>query len=432
MFRYAITGDQWIYPGLPTPDPADADKTICGSGGNAEIGGNDILNLRGDGLVMMHELGHSLTLRHGGPDNTHCKPNYVSVMNYVYDGTVGLPMTSERLLARYDFSPPRLANGTRLPVPASLDENSLNENNPIVPGDLEHVAIYSQSTGGEVPFAAGGAVDFNGDGVVSGSVSADINAASATNRNCDGTDDDDPNSDGLSILESHNDWGNLRLNFNLEGDSADAALLISDQDGGFVDDLDLFSLPQFHIDVAVDAELLSSSNGVADVRTTVIGESTRSVSGVVVTLDMSNGVSVSPIPGFCVQLGASSVECYLDYLQQPDFAQSDTEPAVDTFVFSYPPDGGSVTFTVTSEYNLVDTDPDPSDNVVEIVFDSAPRPPDLADDEQSAMIGETVELDVLENDLDPDDDLAPEYADDYLWSEPWQCVSCERCRRSAH
>ena len=34
--------------------------------------------------AFMHELGHLLGLRHGGGDNTHCKPNYFSIMNYRY------------------------------------------------------------------------------------------------------------------------------------------------------------------------------------------------------------------------------------------------------------------------------------------------------------------------------------------------------------
>jgi hypothetical protein len=32
--------------------------------------------------TLMHEFGHNLNLRHGGGDNTNCKPNYLSVMTY--------------------------------------------------------------------------------------------------------------------------------------------------------------------------------------------------------------------------------------------------------------------------------------------------------------------------------------------------------------
>jgi hypothetical protein len=34
--------------------------------------------------LFIHELGHNLNQRHGGADNAHYKPNYLSVMNYHY------------------------------------------------------------------------------------------------------------------------------------------------------------------------------------------------------------------------------------------------------------------------------------------------------------------------------------------------------------
>ncbi|MFY2559937.1 hypothetical protein ACN469_20125 [Corallococcus terminator] len=34
--------------------------------------------------TLMHELGHNIGLRHGGNDDSHYKPNYLSVMNYEY------------------------------------------------------------------------------------------------------------------------------------------------------------------------------------------------------------------------------------------------------------------------------------------------------------------------------------------------------------
>ena len=65
-------------------------STISGIG---ELPGNDfIVNLGGwttpggtsqqKAGTFMHELGHTLGLRHGGADDIHYKPNYYSVMNY--------------------------------------------------------------------------------------------------------------------------------------------------------------------------------------------------------------------------------------------------------------------------------------------------------------------------------------------------------------
>src|SRR5262249_59959414 len=64
--------------------------------------------------TFMHELGHTLGLRHGGPDNDNCKPNYLSVMSYSRQFSDGVPLTARRL----DYSRSALL---------SLNESSLQE-----------------------------------------------------------------------------------------------------------------------------------------------------------------------------------------------------------------------------------------------------------------------------------------------------------------
>jgi len=106
-------------------------QTGSTASGCAEIVGNDILVTLGSfpgatvtghtggvgtvdqqGGTMMHELGHNLGLRHGGGDNTNCKPNYPSVMSY----------------SRQFSSPlnPRPLDYSRVLLPL-LDETALNE-----------------------------------------------------------------------------------------------------------------------------------------------------------------------------------------------------------------------------------------------------------------------------------------------------------------
>jgi hypothetical protein len=90
IFHYALFGISQLPSGAG------------GSSGVAELPGNDFLvtlggwNLNatpGSNLnklinyqagTFMHELGHNLNLRHGGNENTNYKPNYYSVMNYLY------------------------------------------------------------------------------------------------------------------------------------------------------------------------------------------------------------------------------------------------------------------------------------------------------------------------------------------------------------
>ena len=90
IFHYALFGSS------QEPDGSS------GSSGLAELPGNDLLiTLGGVGLntnttgstntlinvqagTFMHELGHNLNLDHGGDEIVNNKPNYFSVMNYLY------------------------------------------------------------------------------------------------------------------------------------------------------------------------------------------------------------------------------------------------------------------------------------------------------------------------------------------------------------
>lgn len=66
-------------------------NTDSGSSGQAEIVGDDLIvslycanQDQNVANTIMHELGHNLGLQHGGLDGTNYKPNYNSVMNYLY------------------------------------------------------------------------------------------------------------------------------------------------------------------------------------------------------------------------------------------------------------------------------------------------------------------------------------------------------------
>ena len=89
-----------------------------GSSGVAEVLGNDSIitlghwGFRSDNIedrnilinyqagTMMHEFGHNLGLRHGGNENKNYKPNYLSVMNYMYQLN-GLPTIGNNEGDRY-------------------------------------------------------------------------------------------------------------------------------------------------------------------------------------------------------------------------------------------------------------------------------------------------------------------------------------------
>lgn len=170
------------------------------SSGCAELPGNDFVVSLGrttvieghpvgstdqQGGTFMHELGHTLGLTHGGRDFVNCKPNYLSVMNYIFQLN---HLVEDRPL---DYS-----HGEFL----TLHEGDLNETHGIG-GPTAHRTVYGPQP--LVVSAADGPIDWNRDGdAMDASVASDINNFGG--GGCDGVG---------SALHGHNDWPNLRYNF---------------------------------------------------------------------------------------------------------------------------------------------------------------------------------------------------------------------------
>lgn len=161
------------------------------------IPGSEILvtcrqSLRALGGVFMHELGHTLNLRHGGDDHIKYKPNYLSVMNYTFVyGGVGN--------GRLDYS--ELGDENAVPAGVeTLDESRLDENRGLrLRGALNGLARFQNTyfrcadlTWRRISLATERPVDWDCSGASSPTnVSADISGF------------------GLNVLHSYNDWANL-------------------------------------------------------------------------------------------------------------------------------------------------------------------------------------------------------------------------------
>ena len=182
------------------------------SSGLAETPGNDFIVSLGSWTAnkgtldeqagtFMHELGHTLSLEHGGGDDVGYKPNYLSVMNYAFQ----MP----------DSNPHRPLDYSRLRL-RDLDEAHLNENKGIgaeVTGQMLFT-IFSNATNQTVLAAGFLPIDWNGNGnATDGNVAANIN-------NFPGWDAE---SAANEILTGYDDWKNLIYNFRNLDNFADNA-----------------------------------------------------------------------------------------------------------------------------------------------------------------------------------------------------------------
>jgi uncharacterized repeat protein (TIGR01451 family) len=218
VFRYGIAGNP-------------ADGAACG-GGFGEIGGNDFVEYNHDGGTIMHELGHTLNLDHGGDNDDNCKPNYVSAMNY--DNQFGVRRNGGGIII--DYSPARLAIGSGNRAVAPLDdinEGALNEAMVLDATDQFNQFAFVDGMGNKQRWRLDS--DVNGDGVADGinwdgdtdppfevGVLTPINvdtsdAVSGVPARC-------TNSTSSDTLSGHDDWSNIALDFKPFGDSEDGAI----------------------------------------------------------------------------------------------------------------------------------------------------------------------------------------------------------------
>ncbi|TMC32629.1 MAG: DUF3466 family protein [Chloroflexi bacterium] len=163
--RYAIFGDHQF----DSPGSSGVSEIYGNFGGNdlmVTLGGwsaSSILLAGGqeaaEAGTFMHELGHTLGLDHGGDEARNCKPNYPSVMNYLFQ----FPYPHGDPNRPLDYS-----HGAR----PSLNEAGLAESLGLG-GVRGGIAVFGNHG---IPWTepADGAIDWNEDGTI-GNSSADIN-----------------------------------------------------------------------------------------------------------------------------------------------------------------------------------------------------------------------------------------------------------------
>ena len=147
----------------------------------------------------MHELGHNLGLEHGGNEEKNYKPNYYSVMNYLY--AEGLPQIGNQDYDRYffEYDYPGFMNIDRSGLLNNIYGNPANFRIDFSDGsggnlDENH---FDESTGllnrpGSSP------VDLNRNGSSDDVLSTNLNSSYDSFKN---------------VLTDYDDWNNLVFYF---------------------------------------------------------------------------------------------------------------------------------------------------------------------------------------------------------------------------
>lgn len=228
VFRYAIFGHSYsvMENGKVTLKQDSSGRAELGlqMDGTA-LGGNDFIVTLGNwgatGLrvaeasTFMHELGHALGLQHGGGDPINCKPNYLSVMNYLFQ----FKDTTNNPNRPLDYS--SAARGTALtPLKedAALDETKGIGGPTTTPQLLTAYGVRGMLW---LPFPAANAprIDWNGDNKFETGRTADINFISAITPPSEEGGCSTPSP--KQTLNGYDDWANIKYNFRESGDFAD-------------------------------------------------------------------------------------------------------------------------------------------------------------------------------------------------------------------
>ncbi|MFT3838685.1 MAG: hypothetical protein QM723_17025 [Myxococcaceae bacterium] len=224
---------------------ADVSCGDRGATGRAEEGGNDIEISLGTGLyhddtqnrvnqvinvqsaTLMHELGHNFGLRHGGSDDVGYKPNYLSVMNYLYQ-LVGLPVIGTNEGDRYYWFYGGDTGLCSSDPPAVTGLLQLTQGPAAAPGTFR--LDYSDGSGAPLDQSAldetkglgrtgSTGVDFNWNGMIDATpVSADIDSA-AGSPTCP------LGSNASGVLRDFDDWSAITLPFTHSSDAQSGASL---------------------------------------------------------------------------------------------------------------------------------------------------------------------------------------------------------------
>ena len=325
-------------------------------GGWGEVGGNDFIEYNHDGGTIMHELGHTVNLRHGGNENANCKPNYVSVMNY--DNQFGINQAGGGSII--DYSPPRFAGGRGSAPLGSLTENALSEASILDATDATNQFVFVNGTGAKVRSQLNAPVDWNGNGNTTDAglltVNIDTSGTGGSPAAC-------TNGGSSSTRAGHDDWTRISIPFRSFGDAADGAINpITEPEMTIAELLDLVAELNT-ADVEIDKTDLPDPAVAGEQLTyalTVTNNGPNPASDVLVDDTLPSGVTYVSDDGGCTTSG-SDVTCDLGELANGETVVIEITVLIDADLVFVANGPTTITNAATVE-NAAGPDPDLTNN----------------------------------------------------------------------
>ncbi|GAB4267570.1 MAG: hypothetical protein Kow0029_02110 [Candidatus Rifleibacteriota bacterium] len=211
VFHYCLIGDlpYGSFSGLGELSGNDF-IVVLGNSSFSDSSSDDLNYLNYEhAATLMHELGHNLGLRHGGDVDDNYKPNYISIMNYMYSN-YGLPVKGDAKEGdRYYYYRFSTVDGksTSSAFKQYFPNGWWNLDMHNTPMTDTVIMDFSNGTSGTINEASiseaaglgrgGSPVDFNGNG----------------NSSDSGLSMDLDNDGSIKTMTDFNDWAQIKANF---------------------------------------------------------------------------------------------------------------------------------------------------------------------------------------------------------------------------
>ena len=318
-----------------------ADLTI--GGGQAELGGGSFILGSTRASTLMHEIGHNLRLQHGGdegdlvPDEGgeegNCKPNYVSIMNYLHSSNGGIPgrgtasgqdldgdgVADGKIV---DFSPPRFAGGGRgnAPLPM-LQEDALDDSQVLDPGDGDNRFIFVGPDGMQVMRDLDAPADWNSGEGEANPINVNTSDSNGSPSACTNDRVDDE-------LSGFHDWNNLVLGVQGVGDPVDGPFNPTTVPEPTDEEIDAFVARLNTTDLGIvksHEPALAVAGQPVTYELTVTNHGPNPAREVQVVDTLPQGIHVVTLPPECVEGPPETVTCNLGELVFGDTAELELE-----------------------------------------------------------------------------------------------------------